>query len=98
MRRVSVTPIGKILDAYFEDNGMRDKLLEQKLLDNFKNIVGQFIYGYVTSAYIKDKVLYIKVSNSILRGEISMTKQSLMERLNASVSPDVMVIRDLVIR
>ena len=98
MKRVSVTPIGKVIDVYFKENGMQGKILEQRLLENLKDILGQFIYNYVTSAYIKDRVLYIKVSNSILRGEIAMTKQSLIERLNASVSPDVMVIRDLVIR
>ncbi|MCQ2335886.1 MAG: DUF721 domain-containing protein [Paludibacteraceae bacterium] len=95
MKRVSVTPIGKVIDAYFKENGMQDKILEQRLLENLKDILGQFIYNYVTSVYIKDRVLYIKVSNSILRGEIAMTKQSLIERLNASVSPDKMVIRDI---
>ncbi|MCQ2369873.1 MAG: DUF721 domain-containing protein [Paludibacteraceae bacterium] len=95
MKRVSVAPIGKVIDAYFKENGMQDKILEQKLLDNLKDILGTFIYNYVTSTYINNKVLYIKVSNSILRGEIAMTKQSLIERLNASVSPDVMVIRDI---
>lgn len=95
MKRVSVAPIGKVLEAYFAENGMQNKLLEQRLLENLKSILGQFMYNYVTNAYIKDKVLYIKVTNSILRGELSMTKQSLMERLNASVSPDKMVIRDI---
>lgn len=98
MKRVSVAPIGKVLEAYFAENGMQNKLLEQKLLENLKDILGQFMYNYVTNAYIKDKVLYIKVTNSILRGELSMTKQSLMERLNASVSPDKMVIRDINIK
>ncbi len=95
MKRVSVIPIGKVIDAYFKENGMQDKILEQRLLDNLKDILGTFVYNYVTSAYINNKVLYIKVSNSILRGEIAMTKQSLIERLNASVSPDVMIVRDI---
>ncbi|MCQ2361131.1 MAG: DUF721 domain-containing protein [Paludibacteraceae bacterium] len=98
MKRVSVTPIGKILSAYFDEVGIGEKIREQRLLDNMESVLGSFICKYVNRKYINNKVLYIYVTNSVLRGELSMNKHSLIERLNASVSSDVMVIKDLVVR
>lgn len=98
MKRVSVTPIGKILSAYFDEVGIGEKIREQQLLDNMESVLGSFICKYVNKKYINNKVLYLYVTNSIMRGELTMNKNSLIERLNASVSSDVAVIKDLVIR
>lgn len=98
MKRYGAIPIGEAIKGYFAEMGFSDKMNEQRLLENLSDIAGTFIAKYITKKYISDKILYIHVSNSILRGELTMNKQSLIERLNASVSSDEMVIKDLVIR
>lgn len=98
MRRVSVTPIGKVLETYFAEMGLEDKMSEQRILDAVPTVLGQFIYKFVTSATIRGGVLNLRVSNSILRGELNMQRQSLRDRLNAAVSADKMIIKDVVIK
>lgn len=98
MKRVSVTPIGKILTAYFDEVGIGVKIREQKLLDNLESVLGTFICRYIDKRYINDKVLYIHVTNSVMRGELTMNKASMLQKLNDYVGYKEPVIIDLVVR
>ena len=97
MKRVSVTPIGKILETYFAEMGLGDKMSEQRILDAVPDVLGPFVYKFVTSKYIRNGVLYMRVSNSILRGELNMQRTALRDKLNGAVSADKMIIKDVVI-
>lgn len=97
MKRVSVTPIGKVLENYFAEMGLGDKMNEQRVLDAVSGVLGQFIYKFVTSAYIRGGVLHLRVNNSILRGELNMQRTVLRDKLNGAVSADKMIIKDVVV-
>ncbi|MBO6035283.1 MAG: DUF721 domain-containing protein [Paludibacteraceae bacterium] len=97
MKRVSVTPIGKVLESYFSEMGLEDKMSEQRLLDAVPGVLGQFIYKFVTSTYVRDGVLHLRVNNSILRGELNMQRTVLRDKLNGAVSADKMIIKDVII-
>lgn len=98
MKRVSVTPIGKVLESYFSEMGLGEKMNEQRLLDAVPGVLGQFIYKFVTSTYVRDGVLHLRVNNSILRGELNMQRTVLRDKLNGAVSADKMIIKDVIIR
>lgn len=97
MKRVSVTPIGKVLESYFSEMGLGEKMNEQRLLDAVPGVLGQFIYKFVTSTYVRDGVLHLRVNNSILRGELNMQRTALRDKLNGAVSADKMIIKDVII-
>lgn len=97
MRRVSVTPIGKILETYFAEMGLGEKMNEQRVIDAVPGVLGQFIYKFVTSTYIRDGVLHLRVNNSILRGELNMQRTALRDKLNGAISADKMIIKDVII-
>jgi len=98
MKRVGFTTIGTVLQSYFDEMGLGDRFQEQKILDNFNTIVGPFICKYVNKMYISNRVLYLYVSNSILRGEIVMNKASMLEKLNNSVDANKKTIDDIIVR
>lgn len=98
MKRVSITPISKILSSYFDEVGIGERIREQQLLDNIESVMGTFICRYISKKYISDKTLYIYVSNSILRGDLTLNKAQLMEKLNRSVSESNNVIRDIIVK
>lgn len=98
MKKYGAIPIGEIIKGYFAEMGFSDKINEQILLEKLSDTVGPFIVKYITKKYISNKTLYIHVSNSILRGDLTMNKVQLMEKLNRSVSENNDVIRDIVVK
>lgn len=97
MKRVSVTPIGKIMETYFAEMGLGEKMNEQRIMDALPNVLGVFICKFITSKYIKNGVLYLRINNSILKGELNMQRTALRDKFNGAVSSDKMIIKDVVI-
>lgn len=98
MKRVEVMPIGKILEAYFVEMGLDGKLDEQRIIDAMPEVLGSYMSRYIDRIYIKGETLYLHVSNSVLKGELNMSHLSLRDKLNAAVSADKMIIKDVIIK
>lgn len=98
MRRATATPIGAILKTYFSEIGIDDKMNEQHILDAFNRIAGTMLCKYVTRKYINNNILYLHISNSILRQEISISKCTWIERLNNEVNPTKKTIVDIIVK
>ena len=56
-----------------------------------KDVVGETIARYTTNIYIKNQVLYVHLSSSVLRQELMMSRQLLVRNLNAQVGSQVIV-------
>ena len=81
-----------------------DKLAEKAhICKNYKQvvylwpeIVGQGINRYTTSRWVKNGVLHLHISSSVLRNELLMSRSILIKRLNEAVGSEV--IHDIEIR
>ena len=54
-------------------------------------MVGLTITKYTTNLYIRNQTLYVHLSSSVLRQELSMGRQLLIRNLNAQVGSQVIV-------
>lgn len=83
MRKRNTESIGEVLQEFFSENKFfRQKLAESRVISGWPTLMGKTISSYTTSLYIKNGVLYIALSSSVLRSELIMAKDVLIDRLN----------------
>ena len=81
---------------YLKEMNMEGKLNEVGLINSWEEIVGKAISSRTSNIYIKDKVLYVHLNSSVVRNELLMLRQELMEKLNQKAGTEV--IRDIVLK
>lgn len=91
MKRNNTEQIGDVLRQFLRQQGLETPLNEYRLVDAWKDVVGPVIARYTTNLFIKNQVLYVGLSSSVIRQELMMGREMLIRNLNAQVGSQVIV-------
>lgn len=97
MRRKNTQTIGEVLRDFFESNAvLHEKILETRVERAWKEVLGSMVMQYTRSVYVRGHVLYVSLTSSVLRSELTLCRERLVKSLNEHAG--AVVIRDIVIR
>ena len=86
MKRTATQPIGKLLETFFEDNPqLADKMAETRLINYWNNGMSPAISRYTGDLFIKKRVLYVQLKSAVLKNELMMLREQMIEKLNREV-------------
>ena len=69
--------------------GLETPLLQKRLVESWPEVAGPVIARYTTGIDIHNQTLYVHLSMPALRTELSMQRQSLVQRLNDHVGAQI---------
>ena len=69
---------------------------EFRLIKAWSQVLGEAVRRYTGEMYIRNQVLYVHVTSSVLRQELMMNRKTIVHRLNEHVRAQV--ITDIVLR
>jgi predicted nucleic acid-binding Zn ribbon protein len=96
MRRSKTISLAEAIKDYVKEMNMEGKLNEVGLINSWEEIVGKAISSRTSKIYIKDQVLHVNLNSSVVRNELLMLRQTLIEKLNQKAGTEV--IRDIVLK
>jgi Protein of unknown function (DUF721). len=96
MRRSKTISLAEAIKDYVREMNMEGKLNEIGLINSWEEIVGKAISSRTSKIYIRDHILYINLNSSVVRNELLMLRQELIEKLNQKAGTEV--IRDIVLK
>ncbi len=97
MKRRNTQLLGELLRDFFEDNTeLYDKMMAVRVERVWKEKMGSLVMQYTRNLYVRDHILYVSLSSSVLRNELALSREQLVKRLNEYVGATV--IRDIVFR
>ena len=88
-RNYKLKPIKNIIENFVEQKSISDGIFNVKVQKACENSVEKKILDYTKEIYVKDEVLYIKVSNPILKQEILYSKQKVINLINEELEKDL---------
>lgn len=88
--------VGELIKAFYEAHKGASYLDEQRIINGWSSVVGPFIAQYSRELYIKEGVLFVKITSDSLRTELSYSKSLLCKNLNALVGYELL--SDIVFR
>ena len=86
MFKKRVQTIDEILQRFLRDEGLETPLLQKRLIDSWETVVGDTVAQYTTEKFIKNRTLFVKITNPALRQDLGMMRSQLVKRLNETVS------------
>jgi hypothetical protein len=90
MKRINTQPIGNVLDEFFEQNpNLADKLAETRLMDSWNVVLGPSVSRYTNNMYIRNRMLYVKLTSSVLKSELMLCREQLIKNLNKKAGRNV---------
>mgnify|MGYP003585705324 FL=1 len=96
MRKRNTELLKDVIFQVLKNNHLDKKLNEKHLIDAWPKVLGANITQYTKDIQIKNKVLYVSISSSVLRHDLFLSKEQIMNSLNAEVG--VEYIKDIVFR
>ena len=96
MRRSKTISLAEAVNDYIKEMNLGGKLSEVAVINSWEEIVGKAISSRTTKIFIKDGVLHVHLSSSVVRNELLMLRESLREQLNKKAGSEV--IKDIVLR
>lgn len=97
MRKRNTESIGEVLKQFFEENPFfKRKVAESRVVSGWGQLLGSMIASYTTNIYLRNNVLYVSLSSSVLRSELIMAKDRLITKLNEHAG--MHVVNDIVFR
>jgi predicted nucleic acid-binding Zn ribbon protein len=89
MFRRSSIPIKEVLLKALREQGLETPLLQKRLIDAWPIVMGDSIASFTDNLVIRNQTLFVHLTNSALRMELSMQRQDIVCRLNDHVGSQV---------
>ena len=96
MRRKRTLALSEVLKEYRREMRIDNKLKEVEILKYWEGIAGKAISRRTTRVYIRDGVMFIHLSSSVVRNELMMIRETIRSRLNEKAGEEV--VREIVLK
>jgi predicted nucleic acid-binding Zn ribbon protein len=95
MRKSAKIPpsMGEVLGEFFKRTGMNRRIQEQKILNCWEKAVGEGVAEKTQPVSVKNRVLQVKVVNSVWMQELQFMKELIMQKLQEQAGNNIL--RDL---
>lgn len=89
--------LGEALREFFEGNSeLRRNILEIRVQRGWRELFGPMLAQYTRELFVKNGVLYVSLTSSVLRNELVLCRERMIKSLNDYAGSEV--IKDIVIR
>jgi len=82
MRRSEFQSLGNAIKDYLKEEKIDGKLAEIEAVSLWESLIGKQIARATSSIYIKDGVLFVHLKSSIVRNELFMMRDEIMQAMN----------------
>jgi len=95
MKRTNTSSIAQIINDVINEYKIGDKLKETRIIAAWSQVLGPLAKPD-DELYIKNRTLFVKLSSSVIRNELTMMRSRIMQQLNEKAGENV--ITDIVFR
>jgi len=78
-----------VLKEYKKEMNIDNKLKEVELINSWEEIAGRAIARRTTKVYIRGNTLVIHLSSAVVRNELLMIRETLIQRINEKAGEQV---------
>ena len=88
-RNFETKSLKSVLGNLIDKNSLNDGLNNVKIQSLWKKTMGDNVNSYTTDIYLKKKTLYVSLSSSVLRQELSYGRQKIVDLINEEIGKNL---------
>lgn len=96
MRKRNTEMLSEVIRQVLKSQKLEKPLNEKRLIDAWPMVLGANIMQYTTGLSVKNRVLYVQLSSSVLRHDLFLSREEIKKSLNKQVGAEVIV--DIIFR
>jgi predicted nucleic acid-binding Zn ribbon protein len=96
MRRSKTQKIGEVIKEYLQESNIDKKLKEIELINSWEKIVGKPVANRTKKITLKEGKLYVYLKSSVVRNELFMMREKLVEEINKRTGEDL--VKEIVLK
>ncbi len=96
MRKSNTQKISEVIEEYLKNSGLTPKLKKARIINHWEELIGKAIAKRTTSIYIKKKTLFVSLNSSVVKNELMMMRQQIIDAINKEAGE--IMIEKIVIR
>jgi len=96
MRKKNTELLRDVIGQVLKSNHLDKQLNEKRLIDAWPKVLGENIKKYTTELVVKNRILYVTLSSSVLRHDLFISREEIKNSLNKNVGAEV--IKEIVFR
>ena len=96
MRKRETQAIGDVLKELFKKQRLNRGLLENRAVHYWGKVLGNSVAKATRSIFMKNGVLFVELTSSVLRNELMMWKDKIIINLNTALGENI--VKDIVFR
>lgn len=89
MRRSNTQSLSEVLKEYLKENQIERKLKEVDVVQSWENLLGKTIAHYTRNIYIRNRVLYVEISSSVVKNELFMMREEIKRKINEKEGQEI---------
>lgn len=89
-------PIGDVLKQIIQANKLQPGMDEVSVKDAWKNLMGNGVNTYTRNVVLKGSTLYVELTSSVLREELSYGKEKIVKMINEELRREV--VKEVILR
>lgn len=88
MNKDNLKSIKELLSDFSQQKNIKKPLLEARVVNIWKPIMGDLIDRYTETIYVSNKTLFVKVKVSALKNELLYLQEDIINRINKEIGED----------
>ena len=88
MDRKKTSSFGEALERYLADTPLADGLRYSRVCQAWKDTVGETVSKFCSSYKFEDGIFTVRLTSSVLRMQLEMTRETIREQLNNRLGSD----------
>ena len=89
MRKKNTESLRDVITQVLKSNHLDKPLNEKRIIDAWPIVFGENIMQYTTELSIKNRILYVTLSSSVLRHDLFLSREEIKNSLNKQVGGDI---------
>ena len=81
--------MGDILKEFVNTNNLQEGLDKVNIRKAWSDLMGNGVNNYTTAIELKNNTLYVQLSSSVLRNELSYGKEKIIKMLNEATGKEI---------
>ncbi|MFC2136636.1 DUF721 domain-containing protein [Bacteroidota bacterium] len=96
MRKSNTQKLQEVLNESLKELNIDNKIKQLRILKSWEELVGKTIAKYTKGLHINKKKLFVTLDSSVVRNELYMIKDGLLQKLNEIAGEDL--IEDIIFK
>jgi len=91
MRKKNTELLSDVIRQVLKEQHLDKPLNEKRLIEAWPLVLGNNIVQYTSDLFIKNRVLYVSLTSSVLRHDLFLSREEIRKSLNKQVGVEVIV-------